>query len=104
MTTEQMIQWAKDLWDALSTPLFELSGNRLSVMTFFTALSLFVIFIKVAGVVEKLLRRYLHNKKIDSGVKDSLARFGRYLMISIHPSQRTLWITPPSVHLSNYTL
>lgn len=31
-----MFQWAKDLWEALSTPLFELSGSKLSVMTFFT--------------------------------------------------------------------
>lgn len=81
MTIEEMYKWAQDLWEALSTPLFELSGNKLSVMTFFTALVLFVVFIKVASVVEKLLRRYLHKKNIDSGVKDSLARFGRYLMI-----------------------
>lgn len=83
MTQEQLIKWAKDFWNALSTPLFEISGSKLSVMTFLSAVFLFVIFIKVAHYVEKILRKLLHEKQLDSGVKDSLARFGRYITIII---------------------
>lgn len=80
---QQVLTILKDVWVTLSTPLFEISGSKLSVMTFITAIFLFIIFVKVAGLIEKVLRRFLSDKPLDSGVKDSLAHFGRYLTIVI---------------------
>lgn len=83
MDQAEIIKLAKEFWHALSSPLFELSGNKLSVMTFLTALVLFIVFIKVGHIIEQLLQKSLKNKPLDSGVKDSLARFGRYITIVI---------------------
>ncbi|MFX3675785.1 MAG: mechanosensitive ion channel family protein [bacterium] len=83
MNQQQLIDLAKEFWAALSEPLFEISGNKLSVMTFITAVILFVVFIKGAHVVERFLRKFLQDKPIDQGIKNSLARFGRYITIVI---------------------
>tara|TARA_R110000868_G_scaffold38661_9_gene135176 strand:+ start:8951 stop:9823 length:873 start_codon:yes stop_codon:yes gene_type:complete len=83
MNQQQLIDLAKEFWTALSEPLFEISGNKLSVMTFITAVILFVVFIKGAHVVERFLRKFLNDKPIDQGIKNSLARFGRYITIVI---------------------
>lgn len=83
MEQTQIIQLAKQLWSAISQPLFEISGHKLSVMTFVTAIILFVVFVKGAHIVEKFLRKFLHDKPIDQGIKNSLARFGRYITIVI---------------------
>lgn len=83
MNQNELFALAEEIWNLLSVPLFEVSGNKLSLMTFVTAIILFIVFFKVSGTIEKILRRYLNDKKIDSGVKDSIARFGRYLVIVV---------------------
>lgn len=83
MEQTQIIQLAKQLWTAISQPLFEISGHKLSVMTFVTAVILFIVFVKGAHFVERFLRKFLHDKPIDQGIKNSLARFGRYITIIV---------------------
>mgnify|MGYP003642317496 CR=1 FL=1 len=83
MDQKQLIDLAKQFWAALSQPLFEVSGNKLSIMTFITALILFVVFIKGAHVVERFLRKFLNDKPLDQGIKNSMARFGRYITIVV---------------------
>lgn len=83
MDQTEIYKLAKQFWAALSQPLFEVSGNKLSVMTFITAVILFVVFVKGAHVVERFLRKFLHDKHLDQGIKNSMARFGRYITIVI---------------------
>ena len=67
----------------LSTPIFELSGNKISVFSVVLAGGLLWSSFVLARAGEALVRRALEDRDIDPGVKASLERFSRYLIVVI---------------------
>ncbi|MAF91902.1 MAG: mechanosensitive ion channel domain-containing protein [Bdellovibrionota bacterium] len=71
------------VWKLLSTPIFELSGNKISVFSVVLAGGLLWSSFVLARAGEALVRRALEDRDIDPGVKASLERFSRYLIVVI---------------------
>lgn len=71
------------IWKLLSTPIFELSGNKISVFSVVLAGGLLWSSFVLARAGEALVRRALEDRDIDPGVKASLERFSRYLIVVI---------------------
>ncbi|MEC9282210.1 MAG: mechanosensitive ion channel domain-containing protein [Bdellovibrionota bacterium] len=69
------------VWKLLSTPIFELSGNKISVFSVVLAGGLLWSSFVLARAGEALVRRALEDRDIDPGVKASLERFSRYLIV-----------------------
>lgn len=73
----------KDTWKYISYPLFEISGSSISVISVLLCIAFFALSIKLAGMTEKVVQRLLSDKEIDVGVKSSIARFTRYVVIIV---------------------
>ncbi len=71
----------KSFWYYLSFPLFEISGNRISLLSLLMAMVVLFTAIKLAKIVEKMIGRVLEDKEIDRGVKGSIERIGRYIVM-----------------------
>ena len=80
------------VWKLLSTPIFELSGNKISVFSVVLAGGLLWSSFVLARAGEALVRRALEDRDIDPGVKASLERFSRYLIVVIG-----IWIAVDSL-------
>lgn len=70
-------------WKYISHPLFEISGNQISVISVILCLIFFAFSIKIGNLTEKFVQRFLDDKDLDSGVKGSISRFTRYAVIII---------------------
>lgn len=73
----------KDFIALVSTPIFTLSGSKISLMSLALSLLIILASIQVAKYVGKLLNSALKSRSVDSGVRDSLEKFVRYLIIVI---------------------
>ncbi len=69
------------IWELLNTPLFELDGNKVSLVSFIIALFILFGFFLISKLIERGVRNTLKNKTIDPGIKGSIERFSRYLTI-----------------------
>lgn len=76
-----LIEQIQSLWKLLSTPLFTLGDSPVSVASIFVSLIIFGIAIVVSKIVERAVENALKNKLIDSGVKGSIQRFSRYIVV-----------------------
>jgi small-conductance mechanosensitive channel len=68
---------------ALSRPIFELSGSKISVSSLLISIVIFFVFVKVAKIVQHSLVRFLSAKDVDPGLRDSLGRFSHYLIVGV---------------------
>lgn len=73
----------KRLWSVLSTPIFEMSGTKISVVNFFVALAIFFLTIKVAKLVQSYASKVLDKYSIEPGVKGSIEKMIYYIMVVI---------------------
>ncbi len=73
----------KMLWEAISRPLFELSGTKISLMSLLMAILIVVASIFVSRLAERYMGKFLHNKGIDRGVRGSIERISRYIVIIV---------------------
>ena len=78
---EPVLEYAKTLWNMISSPLFQLSGNNISVFSLIAAVCIFYIAVRISKYSEKLVHKALKDKDIDPGVKGSIERFSRYLTL-----------------------
>ncbi len=74
----------KSIWKILGTSLFEIGGERISLLTICSALIFFYLSTLASRYAEKAMGRILIDKKgIDRGVKDSIKRITRYAVLTI---------------------
>lgn len=67
----------------LSMPLFEISGNQISLISIFLAIGVFFLTTTLAKMCERFIDKLLIDKQIDSGVRGSIVRISRYLVLFI---------------------
>lgn len=80
---ETLTSYFKQLGAIFSQPLFELGDHKISIASLFTAFLIIFIFIHASRIIERIIRHALKDKPIDLGVVGSIARFSRYLIITI---------------------
>jgi len=78
-----LLDQIKHIWNLLSTPFFELGTSHVSLASLFVVLLIIGVFYAISKIIERGLRRFLENKAIDPGVKGSIERFSRYLVVLI---------------------
>jgi small-conductance mechanosensitive channel len=74
----------KSIWKVLGTSIFEISGQKISILSVSSALLFFYISTLVSKYAEKAMGRLLADRKdIDRGIKDSIQRITRYAVLII---------------------
>ena len=83
MDGETLLGQLEIIWKIFTTPIFSLNNNSISIVSVIVALSVFICFIFLSKWVENLAGRTLEKRNIDPGIKGSIQRFARYLMIAL---------------------
>lgn len=78
-----MWEAASKVWNLVRTPLFEISGNKFSIMSLILACIVFYLSVILSRMAERFVQNLLEGKDIDPGVKGSLTTFTRYLVVII---------------------
>ncbi|MFT6071429.1 MAG: small-conductance mechanosensitive channel [Bacteriovoracaceae bacterium] len=78
-----MWEAASKIWNLIRTPLFEISGNKFSIMSLILACIVFYLSVILSRMTERFIKNLLDGKDIDPGVKDSISTFTRYLVVII---------------------
>lgn len=73
----------KSFIEILNTPLFKLHGSSISITSFVLSLLIFFISFKLSSFLGRVVNRALMKKAVDSGIRDSLERFTRYLFVTV---------------------
>lgn len=71
------------IWDLIRTPLFEISGNKFSVMSLILACVVFYLSVILSKMAERFMKNLLSDKELDAGVKGSIERFTRYVVVTV---------------------
>ena len=64
-------------------PLFEISGNQISLISIFLAVAVFFLTTTLAKMSERFINKVLEDKDVDKGVQGSIATITRYLVLFI---------------------
>ncbi len=83
MNTEQLFKIIKDIWQFLNSPILALKGTTISLSSIALAFVTIWISFRIANFLGRMLNGALEKKAVDSGVRDSLEKFLRYLVIVI---------------------
>ncbi|WP_417334941.1 mechanosensitive ion channel family protein [Halobacteriovorax marinus] len=75
--------WLQTTFKYLSMPLFEISGNKISLISIFLAVGVFFLTTTLAKMSERFIERILIDKQIDSGVRGSIVRISRYVVLFV---------------------
>lgn len=74
----------KNIWQTMSHTLFEISGQKISVMSVLSAIFFFYLTTLASRYAERGVGRLLADRKdIDSGIKDSIKRFTKYVVLVV---------------------
>ncbi|WP_127715909.1 mechanosensitive ion channel family protein [Halobacteriovorax sp. HLS] len=76
------MNWIKDNLKYLSTPLFEISGNKISLVSVLLACVVFFLTTRLAKMTERFMLRILKDKGLESGVRGSIATISRYVVLT----------------------
>ena len=78
-SVESILKMLDEVWGIFSTPILELSGSKISVLSIFFALVLFYLSTILSRYCQKLTERILEKKQIDKGVKGSISKIVGHL-------------------------
>ena len=94
-----ILEQIKFVWSLLSTPLFDLGNSHISIVSLFVVLFILGVFYIISKIIERAVGNILKNKSIDPGIKGSIQRFSRYLivMVGIFVSLDTIGISLTSI-------
>lgn len=73
-----LIVISKYIWGFLSTPLFEISGNKISIFSLIIALALVYLSAVLSKISKRYVNRFLKDTELDLGVRNSIERFTGY--------------------------
>lgn len=69
----------KDIWKVFTTPILELSGNKISVLSLFAAAIFFYFSTVLSKYARRLAEKLLENRVIDKGVKGSIIKIAGHV-------------------------
>ncbi|PIK15443.1 mechanosensitive ion channel domain-containing protein [Halobacteriovorax sp. JY17] len=75
--------WLKTTFKYISMPLFEISGNKISLISILLAVGVFFLTTTLAKMSEKFMDRFLADKGLDTGVRGSIVRITRYIVLFV---------------------
>lgn len=78
-----MLDALKEIFTFLSTPIFDIGGNSISVITILIAIFLILLTNFIAGLSVKLTMKILSRTELERGVKDSFARVSKYITLFV---------------------
>ena len=68
-----------DTWNIFTTPILELSGNKISVLSIFTAAIFFYFSTVLSKYAQQLAKKILDNRNVDRGVKGSIIKIAGHV-------------------------
>ncbi len=80
---ESIMQEAKSVLELFARPIFQINGTKLSVFSIIVSFFIVVASFRVASLIGKGINRALKNKDVDSGVRDSIEKFTKYVVITV---------------------
>ena len=79
---DQYLLWLKDFWRVFSYTLLEIGGNKISLLSLITALTIFYVGYFLSKFLDNLIGKVLEEKtKVDRGLRGSIQRFTRYAVL-----------------------
>lgn len=81
MKDTQLYQQLKQVWQMLNEPIFRIKDAEISAASVLVSLLLLVAAVYGSKLVSKLVVRQLSRRRVDSGVRDSIAKFVRYVLV-----------------------
>lgn len=78
-----LLEQAKFVWNLISKPLFQLGNSHISIASLFVVLLILAFFYIFSKIIERAIGNLLKNKSIDPGIKGSIERFSRYLIVMV---------------------
>ncbi|MCB0349308.1 MAG: mechanosensitive ion channel, partial [Bdellovibrionales bacterium] len=73
----------KEVWNLLREPLLQINGSKISITSIFVSILVIIFTIKLARYIGRAVNRGLNKRGVDSGVRDSIEKFSRYLIIAL---------------------
>jgi small-conductance mechanosensitive channel len=80
---DSFINFFKSAFYYIRFPLFEVSGSKISIISVILCVCFFIFSVKMSKVAEKMMLNLLADQELDSGVKGSISRFTKYLVMLI---------------------
>jgi small-conductance mechanosensitive channel len=80
---DSVIDFFKTAFLYIRYPLFEVSGSKISVISVVLCICFFIFSVKMSKVAEKMILNLLEDQELDSGIKGSIARFTKYLVMLV---------------------
>ncbi len=80
---DKLVNRFNDFLTVLGKPIFQVSGNKISILSVISSLIVVYVSLKLANFFGKLVNRFLLNNHVDSGVRDSIEKFSRYLLTAL---------------------
>lgn len=78
-----LLDHLEKVWRLLRTPIFQINNSHISLSSIFISIAAIALTVFIAKTVGRLLNRALEGKGVDSGVRDSIDKFTRYLIITL---------------------
>lgn len=78
-----LLEQVKFVWNLISKPLFQLGNSHISIASLFVVLLILAFFYIFSKIIERAIGNLLKNKSIDPGIKGSIERFSRYLIVMV---------------------
>ncbi|PIS09808.1 MAG: transporter [Bdellovibrio sp. CG10_big_fil_rev_8_21_14_0_10_47_8] len=82
-SVETLWDQIKNLWNLLGEPILNINNAKISVSSIFASVLMVVLTIQFAKHAGRALGRSLDRRGVDSGVRDSIERFFRYVVIAL---------------------
>lgn len=76
-------QHLKDVWEVLTLPLFHINNAKISISSVLISAASIVFTIFIARIVGRTINQGLSRRGVDSGVRDSIEKFSKYLLIAL---------------------
>ena len=73
----------KEVWQVLTVPIFQINNSKISVSSVLISVATIVITVFIARLIGRTIHRGLSSRGVESGVRDSIEKFSRYLIIAV---------------------
>ncbi len=80
---QTLIESLHELWDVLAKPILELNNSKISISSLLGSILVVLLTFFVARHAGRVINHALRNRNVDSGVRDSIEKFSRYLIIAM---------------------
>jgi len=80
---DQLFENIKQFLKVINAPILELSGSKISASSILVSLIIIIAAFKVSKLLGAAVNKALSRRAVDSGVRDSLDRFTRYITVAI---------------------